>query len=99
MELDQGDVIKGKISRDEVADLCLALLESPEGLDKTFEIKSTVPFSQPWTAEAAAGAAPRDWRATLAAAGLQEGVTGKTVNGVYTGKQPEAAAAKAAALV
>jgi hypothetical protein len=41
-------VIKGKVSRDEVAGLCVALLGLPAAADTTFEIKSTIPFSQPW---------------------------------------------------
>jgi hypothetical protein len=95
LEVDQGDVIKGKISRDDVADLLIALLAGGAGgeaVDTTFEIKSTVPFSTPWTAEDAAAAPPRDWAALLGAAALVPGVTGKTVGGVYTGRRPEAEA-------
>lgn len=89
LELDQGDVIKGKISREDVAELCVELLSLPAGLDTTFEIKSTVPFSQPW--EGVPGGAPkRDWHALLQGAGVRPGVTGKTVDGVYTGKEVEA---------
>ena len=64
------------------------------------QIKSTVPFSTPFVVDAAAPPPPRDWGAVLAGAGLQQGVTGKTVEGVYTGKGPDpelAAAEKAAA--
>ena len=32
---------------------------------------------------------PRDWAALLGGAGLQKRVTGKTVGGVYTGREPE----------
>ena len=39
-----------------------------------------------------AEAAPRDWGALLAGAGLQQRVTGKTVGGRYLGKEPEPAA-------
>jgi hypothetical protein len=99
LQVSQGDVIKGKISRDEVADCVVAAVQGRAGpavLGSTFEIKSTVPFSQPWTAEDAAKAPPtRDWRALLA--DLRPGVTGKTVNGVYTGAAPEAEALAAAA--
>lgn len=94
VELDQGDTIKGKLSRDDAADLCVALLSTPAATGVTFEVKSTVPFSQPWEGPPA-GTPPRDWRATVAAAGLVPGVTGKTVDGVYTGKQVEKAAARA----
>jgi hypothetical protein len=97
LELDQGDVIKGKISREEVADLCVSLLKLPSAVGTTFEIKSTVPFSQPWAPEEAA--APRDWAAELSGAGIRPGVTGKTVNGVYTGKELEASAAAGSAAV
>lgn len=55
--VDQGDTIKGKISREEVADLAVALLDMPEATNTTFEIKSTVPFSQPF--EVPPGGAPQ----------------------------------------
>ncbi|KAJ7000100.1 protein HIGH CHLOROPHYLL FLUORESCENCE PHENOTYPE 173 [Populus alba x Populus x berolinensis] len=35
---DQGDNITGKISREEIARICIAALESPYALDKTFEV-------------------------------------------------------------
>jgi len=90
LQIDQGDVIKGKISRQDVAELCVELLDMPEAVNTTFEIKSTVPFSEPWTEEkAAAVAGRRDWRKLIKEAGLKEGVTGKTVDGVYTGKERE----------
>ena len=91
VELDTGDTIKGKISRDDVADLCVALLACPAAAGLTFEVKSTVPFSQPWEGPPP-GTPPRDWCATVAGAGLEAGVTGKTVDGVYLGKRKEAAA-------
>jgi hypothetical protein len=81
---------QGKISRDDVADLVVALLSLPAATDTTFEVKSTVPFSQPWGDADAAGQPARDWGATVAAAGLVPGVTGKTVGGVYSGRRPEA---------
>jgi hypothetical protein len=86
--------LQGKIPREDVADLCVSLLNLPSAVGTTFEIKSTIPFSQPWEGNAAA--APRDWAAELS--GLKPGVTGKTVNGVYTGKEVESAAAGAAAV-
>ena len=82
----------------DIADLCVALLDTPAAADTTFEVGSTVPFSQPW--EGVAAAPPRDWAATLREAGLRRRVTGKTIDGVYTGREPEpepAAAAPAAA--
>lgn len=64
----------------------MALLEQPAAANTTFEVGSTVPFSQPWTGE---GAAPRDWAAVLGSAGLQPRVTGKTIGGRWLGKEPE----------
>eukprot|EP00775_Hariotina_reticulata_P012925 gene12925-13053_t len=93
LQFDQGDVIKGKIPREDVADLCIALLEEPLATGVTLEVKSTIPFSQPWEGN---DDVARDWSKELKAAALQRGVTGKTVNGVYTGKQPEASAASEA---
>lgn len=36
---DQGDHIKGKISRDDLADLCVASLQYPQAVNLTFEVK------------------------------------------------------------
>lgn len=82
--LDQGDTIKGKISRDDVAELCVSLLAQQNMADMTFEIKSVVPFSTPWTEEDSASAPKREWTKVLEEANLQPGITGKTVDGVYT---------------
>ncbi|GBF91894.1 hypothetical protein Rsub_04999 [Raphidocelis subcapitata] len=98
VQIDQGDTIKGKIGRDDVAELCVALLDCPAAAGATFEIKSTVPFSQPWTADDSAAAPARDWGAVLAGSGLAAGVTGKTVGGVYSGRRPEAEVAAEAAV-
>ena len=85
-----------KISRDDVAELCVSLLDCPGGADVSFEIKSTVPFSQPWTEEDSQGAKARDWADELRKADLQAGVTGKTIDGVYTGgRRPGAPARRA----
>jgi hypothetical protein len=75
------------VCREDVAELCVELLSSEAATNTTFEIKSTVPFSTPFTP--APGAPPRDWSALLSTSGLRPGVTGKTVNGIYTGKEPE----------
>jgi hypothetical protein len=101
-----GCLLQGKIGRDDVADLCVHLLSSKAARDCTFEVKSTVPFAQPWQGapagsdaggeSASTGGAPtggNDWEALLNQAGLVEGVTGKTVEGVYTGTRVEAEAA------
>lgn len=97
----QGDTIRGKVARDEVAALAVDLLTAvptplPAGGTFTFEIASTVPFSTPWTGPEDGGAAPqRDWADLLAP--LKAGVTGRTMGGVYTGDKPEAEALAAAA--
>nr|POE82898.1 putative complex i intermediate-associated protein 30 [Quercus suber] len=46
---EQGDNITGKISREEIARICVAALESTYACDKTFEVKSVIPFSEPFT--------------------------------------------------
>eukprot|EP01025_Chloroclados_australasicus_P025138 TRINITY_DN2511_c1_g1_i2.p1 TRINITY_DN2511_c1_g1~~TRINITY_DN2511_c1_g1_i2.p1 ORF type:complete len:618 (+),score=72.12 TRINITY_DN2511_c1_g1_i2:78-1856(+) len=90
LECDQGDVIRGKIGREDIAQLCAYLLEDPSMVGVTFEIKSTVPFSTPFEIDPNNPPPPRDWAALLKQADLQPGVTGKTVDGVYTGRQVEA---------
>ncbi|GLI71468.1 hypothetical protein VaNZ11_016695 [Volvox africanus] len=100
IELDQGDTIKGKISREDVADLCVALLSCPTVADITFEVSSRVPFSQAWALpDPARPPPPRDWAAALSAAKIRHGITGRTVAGVYTGRQPEAEALQAAGII
>lgn len=94
--VDQGDTIKGKIAREDIAQLAVALLEAPQAADTTFEVKSTQPFPEPY--KAPQDAQPRDWQAVLQAANLQKGVTGKTIGGRYTGKEPEAADVHGAAV-
>jgi hypothetical protein len=62
-----------------VAELCVSLPDCPGGADVSFEIKSTVPSSQPWTEEDSHGAKALDWADELRKADLQAGVTdGKT---------------------
>lgn len=70
--------LQGKISREDVADLCVALLGCPAAACTTFEVRSTVPFSQPWTGPqggaAAAGDVPRrvrEWQVSLIASELR----------------------------
>ncbi|GIL91423.1 hypothetical protein Vretimale_17816 [Volvox reticuliferus] len=99
IELDQGDTVKGKISREDIADLCVALLSCSAARNITFEVSSRVPFSQAWTLpDPTRPPFPRDWAAALSAANIRPGVTGRTVAGVYTGKQPEAEALQAAGI-
>jgi uncharacterized protein YbjT (DUF2867 family) len=47
---DQGDNIKGKVSREDVAELCVQALDSPQACNVTFEVK-----------EGENGKAPGDW--------------------------------------
>jgi hypothetical protein len=92
--------VQGKIGREDIASLCVHLLKSEAACNTTFEIKSTIPFSQHWEGPPdgedwgeCGSPKPRDWEPELLAANLKRGVTGKTVNGVYTGKQVESEAA------
>lgn len=61
--------IQGKISREDVADLCVSLLSLPDTVGTTFEIKSTVPFSTPWQVDSNSPPATRDWQQTLTGEG------------------------------
>jgi len=94
VSLDQGDTVRGKVSREDVADLVVALLELPEATGTTFEVKSSVPFSEPWAGVSENGEGEgefkgNDWKGIVSSAGLKRGVTGKTVGGVYGGKEVE----------
>ncbi|XP_058731655.1 protein HIGH CHLOROPHYLL FLUORESCENCE PHENOTYPE 173, chloroplastic isoform X1 [Vicia villosa] len=72
---DQGDNITGKISRDEVARMCVAALESPYACDKTFEVKSVIPFSEPFTVDPENPPPEKDY--DIYFKNLKEGITGK----------------------
>ncbi|MQL75428.1 hypothetical protein Taro_007831 [Colocasia esculenta] len=75
---DQGDNITeklGKISREEVARICIAALGSSYACDKTFEVKSTVPFSEPYTVDPSNPPPEKDYNAYFM--GLKDGITGK----------------------
>ena len=87
--------VQGKISREDVARLLVAMLDTEAASDVTFEVSSTVPFSEQFAGDEKV--ADRDWGALVTAAGLRQGVTGKTIDGVYTGKMTEAEAMDAAA--
>lgn len=91
VSLDQGDTVRGKVSREDVADLVLALLELPEATGTTFEVRSSVPFSEPWQGveDEKGGLKGNDWKKIVSSAGLKRGITGKTVDGVYGGKEVE----------
>ncbi|XP_059664379.1 protein HIGH CHLOROPHYLL FLUORESCENCE PHENOTYPE 173, chloroplastic [Cornus florida] len=74
---DQGDNITGKISRDEVARICIAALESPYACDKTFEVKSVVPFSEQYTVDPENPPPEKDYNIYFKT--LKDGITGKEV--------------------
>ncbi|XP_021907610.1 uncharacterized protein LOC110821941 [Carica papaya] len=72
---DQGDNITGKISREEVARICVAALESPFACNKTFEVKSVVPFSEPFTVDPENPPPEKDYDVYFK--NLKDGITGK----------------------
>ncbi|XP_057544675.1 protein HIGH CHLOROPHYLL FLUORESCENCE PHENOTYPE 173, chloroplastic [Amaranthus tricolor] len=72
---DQGDNITGKISREEVARICVAALESSYVCDKTFEVKSVIPFSEPFTIDPENPPPEKDYDVYFKT--LKEGITGK----------------------
>ncbi|KAI4332508.1 hypothetical protein L6164_017412 [Bauhinia variegata] len=72
---DQGDNITGKISREEIAYICVVALESPYACNKTFEVKSVVPFSEPFTVDPANPPPEKDYNIYFK--DLKEGITGK----------------------
>lgn len=72
---DQGDNITGKISREEVALICVAALSSSYACDKTFEVKSTVPFSEPFTVDPSNPPPEKDYDVYFKT--LKYGITGK----------------------
>ncbi|XP_062218698.1 protein HIGH CHLOROPHYLL FLUORESCENCE PHENOTYPE 173, chloroplastic-like isoform X2 [Phragmites australis] len=72
---DQGDNITGKISREEVARICVAALASPNAVGKTFEVKSTVPFSEPYVIDPSNPPPEKDYKVYFK--DLKEGITGK----------------------
>lgn len=72
---DQGDNIMGKISREEVARICVAALESPYACGKTFEVKSTVPFNEPYTVDPSNPPPEKDYDAYFKT--LKDEITGK----------------------
>ncbi|KAJ4788979.1 NAD(P)-binding Rossmann-fold superfamily protein [Rhynchospora pubera] len=72
---DQGDNITGKVSREEIAQICIAALDSPYACDKTFEVKSTVPFSEPFVVDPTNPPPEKDYEVYFK--NLKEGITGK----------------------
>lgn len=74
---DQGDNITGKISREEIAQICVAALESLYACDKTFEVKSVIPFSEPYTVDPENPPPEKDYNIYFKT--LKEGITGKEI--------------------
>ncbi|KAL5547617.1 hypothetical protein UlMin_002848 [Ulmus minor] len=74
---DQGDNITGKISRKEVACICIAALASPYALDKTFEVKSVLPFSEPFTVDLENPPLEKDYNIYFK--NLKDGITRKEI--------------------
>ncbi|ONI10760.1 hypothetical protein PRUPE_4G066900 [Prunus persica] len=74
---DQGDNITGKISREEVAQICVAALESHYASGKTFEVKSVVPFSEPFTVDPQNPPPEKDYNVYFKT--LKDGITGKEI--------------------
>ncbi|KAI3697830.1 hypothetical protein L6452_30927 [Arctium lappa] len=74
---DQGDNITGKISREEVAKICVAALESPNACDKTFEVKCVVPFSEQYTIDPENPPPEKDYDVYFKS--LKDGITGKEI--------------------
>lgn len=72
---DQGDNITGKISREEVARICVAALESTYACNKTFEVKSVIPFSQPYEVDPQNPPPDKNYEEYFK--NLKEGITGK----------------------
>ncbi|PQP93919.1 hypothetical protein Pyn_11518 [Prunus yedoensis var. nudiflora] len=85
--------MQGKISREEVAQICVAALESPYSSGKTFEVtarlmslncvlcavavKSVVPFSEPFTVDPQNPPPEKDYNVYFKT--LKNGITGKEI--------------------
>ncbi|KAI5080813.1 hypothetical protein GOP47_0003996 [Adiantum capillus-veneris] len=72
---EQGDNITGKVSREDIAQICVAALELPSACDKTFEVKSTLAFSEVFKVDPTNPPSPRDFDKNFGS--LRAGVTGK----------------------
>lgn len=76
--------IQGKCSRIDIAELIVESLVNPSVADTTFEVSSTIPFAEVYEPDESQPA--RDWNKLLSDAKFQKGVTGKTIDGVYSGR-------------
>lgn len=72
---EQGDNITGKVSREDIAEICVAALELPSACDKTFEVKSTLAFSEVFKVDPENPPSTRDFGKFFES--LQTGITGK----------------------
>ncbi|XP_047315296.1 protein HIGH CHLOROPHYLL FLUORESCENCE PHENOTYPE 173, chloroplastic [Impatiens glandulifera] len=72
---DQGDNITGKIAREEIARICLAALDSPHACNKTFEVKSVIPFSEQFTVDPKNSPPEKDYNVYFKT--LRDEITGK----------------------
>ena len=83
----QGDTIRGKVARQDVASFIASAVmgEVPSSLGATFELGTTQPFPVPYVAGEGEGARTgEEWEEALRRANVRPGVTGKTVDGKYT---------------
>ncbi|KAL5544754.1 hypothetical protein UlMin_008538 [Ulmus minor] len=65
------------ISSKEVACICIAALASPYALDKTFEVKSVIPFSEPFMVDPENLPPEKDYNIYFK--NLKDGITGKEI--------------------
>ncbi|MCO5568177.1 hypothetical protein L7F22_021873 [Adiantum nelumboides] len=72
---EQGDNITGKVSREDIAQICVAALELPSACDKTFEVKSTLAFSEVFKVDPSNPPPSRDFDKNFES--LRTGITGK----------------------
>eukprot|EP00638_Chattonella_subsalsa_P000506 CAMPEP_0117756120 /NCGR_PEP_ID=MMETSP0947-20121206/13865_1 /TAXON_ID=44440 /ORGANISM="Chattonella subsalsa, Strain CCMP2191" /LENGTH=543 /DNA_ID=CAMNT_0005575599 /DNA_START=215 /DNA_END=1846 /DNA_ORIENTATION=- len=79
LEVGQGDSIKGKISRDTVAEIAVAAFLNSDAKNTTFEVKSTVPFSEPWKIDEKNPPTVSDFSDVFS--GLKTGINGKELLG------------------
>ncbi|CBN79682.1 conserved unknown protein [Ectocarpus siliculosus] len=93
MIVGQGDYLKGKISRDDIAELAVSSLLTPEASGLTFEVKSDLAFSTLWQG-APQGAPARSYGDILGP--LEQGVTGKEWMGDRTPEEAQGVTAEVA---
>lgn len=75
------------MSREDLAEMLVEMLGLTYTTDTTFEVVGSIPSTQPYVPED--NLKPRDWPSIFENAKLKKGVTGKTIDGVYTGRDPQ----------